>query len=159
LQGPRREFAAVARHAVAGIARRDDQSANLRLASGLPRVVQAQGASVPRSRRSMSLKSAPDLSYDLPPAGERNRHLGNPIVTHRSTLIRYPAGTMTPPRQKNAAGVKTMGEAHLVAPRPQEWRAMRWPRSTCRRQPPNPGLTSGLPRVVRGILARAARGA
>jgi hypothetical protein len=70
------------------------------------------GASVPRSRR-MSLKSAPDLSYDLPPADERkgktkaesDRHLGNPIVTHQSTLIRYPAGTMAPPRQKNVVGM------------------------------------------------------
>jgi hypothetical protein len=61
----------------------------------------------------MSLKSAPDLSYDLPPADERkgktkaesDRHLCNPIVTHRSTLIRYPAGTMAPPRQKNVVGM------------------------------------------------------
>jgi hypothetical protein len=83
---------------------------------GGPFVVLARqrGGSVPRSRRSMSLESAPDRSYDVPPADERkgktkaesDRHLGNPIVTHRSTLIRYPAGTMTPPRQKNAVGVK-----------------------------------------------------
>ena len=72
-------------------------------------------ASVPRSRPGISLKSAPDLPYDLPPADERkrkttaesNRHLGNPIVTHRFTLIRHPAGTKAPPRQKNVVGKGT----------------------------------------------------
>jgi hypothetical protein len=79
----------------------------------------------------MSPKSAPDLSYDLPPADERkgktkaesDRHLGNLIVTHRSTLIRYPAGTMAPPRQKNVVGMNywrrvgpdSRGAAHAVA--------------------------------------------
>ena len=63
---------------------------------------------------SMSLKSAPDLSYNVPPAdeckgktkAESDRHLGNLIVTHRSTLIRYPASTMAPPRQKNVVGME-----------------------------------------------------
>ena len=57
----------------------------------------------------MSLKSAPDLSYDVPPADERKgktkaesgRNLGNLIVTHWSTIIRYPIGTMAHPRQKD----------------------------------------------------------
>jgi len=65
----------------------------------------------------MSLKSAPDLPYDLPPADERkgktraesDRHLGNPIVTHRSMLIRYPVGTMAPPRPKNVVGMELGG--------------------------------------------------
>jgi hypothetical protein len=62
----------------------------------------------------MSLKSAPDLSYNVPRADERkgktkaesDRQLGNLIVTHRSTLIRYPAGTMAPPWQKNVVGME-----------------------------------------------------
>jgi hypothetical protein len=62
----------------------------------------------------MSLEGAPDRSYDVPPADERkgktkaesDRHLGNPTVTHRSTMIRYPAGAMTPPGQKNVVGMK-----------------------------------------------------
>jgi hypothetical protein len=72
------------------------------LTSGLPRVMEGLcgGASVPRPCRIMSLESAPDRSYDVPPADERkgktkaesDRHLGNPTVTHRSTMIRYPAG-------------------------------------------------------------------
>src|ERR1700693_3831287 len=53
---------------------------------------QERGASVPCSYRSMSLESAPDRSYDVPPADERkgktraesDRRLGNLIVTHRS---------------------------------------------------------------------------
>jgi hypothetical protein len=57
----------------------------------------------------MSPKSAPDIAYDLPPARERkgktradsDRHLGNPIACHRSTLIRDPAVAMASPRQKN----------------------------------------------------------
>src|SRR5882724_575270 len=61
----------------------------------------------------MSLKSAPDRSYDVPPADERkgktkaesDRHLGNPVITHRSTLTRHPAGTRAAPRQKNVAGM------------------------------------------------------
>ena len=86
------------------------------LTSGLPRVMEGLcgGASVPRPCRIMSLESAPDRSYDVPPADERkgktkaesDRHLGNPTVTHRSTMIRYPAGAMTPPGQKNVVGMK-----------------------------------------------------
>jgi hypothetical protein len=80
---------------------------------------QERGASVPCSYRSMSLESAPDRSYDVPPADERkgktraesDRRLGNLIVTHRSTIIRYPAGTMAPPRQKNVAGMKLLAKA------------------------------------------------
>src|SRR5271156_3730228 len=61
----------------------------------------------------MSLESAPDRSYDVPPADERkgkakaegDRYLGKPIITHRSTLTRYPAGTRASPRQKNVAGM------------------------------------------------------
>lgn len=61
----------------------------------------------------MSLESAPDRSYDVPPADERkgkakaegDRYLGNPIVTHRFTVIRYPADTMAPPRQENVVGM------------------------------------------------------
>src|SRR5712675_210892 len=61
----------------------------------------------------MSLKSAPDRPYDVPPADERkgktkaesDRHLGNPIITHQSTLTRHPAGTRAAPRQKNVAGM------------------------------------------------------
>jgi hypothetical protein len=56
----------------------------------------------------MSLKRAADLCYDLPPADERkgetgdesDRHLGNPIVIHRSTIIGHPAGTMTGSRRR-----------------------------------------------------------
>jgi hypothetical protein len=63
----------------------------------------------------MSLKRAADICYDLPPADERkgetgdesDRHLGNPIVIHRSTIIRHPAGTMAPPRQENVVGKGT----------------------------------------------------
>lgn len=63
--------------------------------------------------RRRSLKGAPDFSYDLPPTdegkgetgAESDRHLGNPTVTHQSTLIRYPAGTMAPPRHKNVVGM------------------------------------------------------
>jgi hypothetical protein len=36
---------------------------------------------------------------------ESDHHLGKSIVAHRSTLIRYPAGTMARPRQKNVAGM------------------------------------------------------
>jgi hypothetical protein len=62
-----------------------------------------------------SPKSAPDLSYDLPPADEckgetgteSDRDLGNPIVAHRSTLIRHPAGRWRPQRQKNVVGKGT----------------------------------------------------
>jgi hypothetical protein len=61
----------------------------------------------------MSLESAPDRSYDVPPADERkgktkaggDHCLGTLIITHRSTLIRYRADTMAPPRQKNVASM------------------------------------------------------
>jgi hypothetical protein len=61
----------------------------------------------------MSLESAPDRSYDVPPADERkgkakaegDRYLGRPIITHRSTLIPHPAGTRAAPRQKNVTGI------------------------------------------------------
>jgi hypothetical protein len=78
----------------------------------------------PASRRSMSLKRAQDFSYDLPPADERkgetgdesDRHLGNSKVTHRSMLIRYPAGTMAPPRQKNVVGLNSWRWTGWTAP-------------------------------------------
>jgi hypothetical protein len=62
----------------------------------------------------MSLESAPDRSYDVPPADERkgkakaegDRHLGIPKITHWSTLTRYPADTVAGARQKNVADVK-----------------------------------------------------
>jgi hypothetical protein len=61
----------------------------------------------------MSLESAPDRSYDVPPADEckgkakadGDHYLGKLIAIHGSTLTRYPAGTMAPPRQKNVAGI------------------------------------------------------
>jgi hypothetical protein len=70
-----------------------------------------------------SLERTQDISYDLPPADQRkgetgaesDRNLGNPTVTHQSTLIRYPAGTMAPPRQKNVAGMELGRGAHAVA--------------------------------------------
>jgi len=76
-----------------------------------------------------SLKRTQDLSYDLPPTdegkgetgAESDRYLGNPTVTHQTVLIRYPAGTMTGSRQKNAAGMKTIGlrnrASHFTAKR------------------------------------------
>ena len=87
-------------------------------------------ASVPRSYRSMSLESAPDRSYDVPPADERkgktraesDRRLGNLIVTHRSTIIRYPAGTMAPPRQKNVAGMNYWRRPAAIRPMSAESR-------------------------------------
>jgi hypothetical protein len=71
-----------------------------------------RGAWVPGIYRSTSLQSAPDRAYDVPPADKRKgeakaeseRYLGKPIITHRYTLTRYPAGTMAPSRQKNVAG-------------------------------------------------------
>jgi hypothetical protein len=61
----------------------------------------------------MSLESAPDRSYDVPPADERegkakdegDRYLGKITITHGSTLTRYPAGTRAAPRQDDVAGM------------------------------------------------------
>jgi hypothetical protein len=61
----------------------------------------------------MSLESAPNLSYDLPPTDERkgktkaesDRYLRKLIISHRAKLTRYPAGTMAASRQKNVAGI------------------------------------------------------
>jgi hypothetical protein len=76
-----------------------------------------------------SLKRTQDLSYDLPPTdegkgetgAESDRYLGNPTVTHQTMVIRYPAGTMTGSRQKNAAAMKTIGlrnrASHVTASR------------------------------------------
>jgi hypothetical protein len=61
----------------------------------------------------MSLESAPNLSYDLPPTDERkgktkaesDRYLRKLIISHRAKLTRYPAGTMAASRQKNVVGI------------------------------------------------------
>jgi hypothetical protein len=84
----------------------------------------ARGFSPALAQPSMSLKSAPDRSYDLPPADERkgqtsaqrDQHLGNLIVTHWSTLIRYPAGTRAAPRQKNVAGMNYFRRPAAIRP-------------------------------------------
>jgi hypothetical protein len=47
---------------------------------------------------------------------DSDRYL-NPIVTHRSTLIRYPATTMTRPGQKNFVGMNEGGTAEAVTGR------------------------------------------
>jgi hypothetical protein len=90
----------------------------------------------------MSPKSAPDISYDLPPAGQRqgktradsDRHLGNPTLCHRFTLIRDPADTMAPPRRYYGAGhlSPTSGRNAPLSPRPSAAlsprpRAFPWP--------------------------------
>ena len=72
-----------------------------------------RGRGTQHSLRSTSLESAPDRSHDVPPADERkgkatadgDHCLGKLIIIHRSTLTRYPAGTMAAPRRKNVAGI------------------------------------------------------
>jgi hypothetical protein len=83
-----------------------------------------RGASVPRSYRSMSLKSAPDRSYDVPPADERegkakaegDRNLGKIIITHGSTLTRDPAGTRAASRQEDVAGMNYLRRPAAIRP-------------------------------------------
>jgi hypothetical protein len=72
----------------------------------------------------MSLESAPDRSYDVPPADERegeakaegDRYLGEIIITHGSTLTRYPAGTRAAPRQEDVAGMNYFRRPAAIRP-------------------------------------------
>src|SRR5580700_6942402 len=98
----------------------------------------------------MSLKSAPDLSYDVPPADERkgktkaesDRHLGNLIVTHRSTLIRYRPARWRPKAEKRrwhelgGCPAGTMVRTDLCQHRLTRSPPMRWRRSVHLRSPP-----------------------
>jgi hypothetical protein len=80
----------------------------------------------------MSLESAKDRSYDVPPAderkgkakAERDRCLGKPIITHRSTLTRYPVGTRAAPRQKNVAGMNYWRRPAAIRPMSAESRGV-----------------------------------
>jgi hypothetical protein len=80
----------------------------------------------------MSLESAKDRSYDVPPAderkgkakAERDRCLGKPIITHRSMLTRYPVGTRAAPRQKNVAGMNYWRRPAAIRPMSAESRGV-----------------------------------
>jgi hypothetical protein len=131
----------------------------------------AQGFGPALSRRSMSLKCAPDLSYDVPPANERkgktraesDRHLGNLIVTHRSTLIRYPAGTMALPRQERrwhelgGGPAGTMVRTDLCQHRLTRSPPMRWRRSAGTPGPPAQPAPAAFLESANGMLIFAFR--
>src|SRR5580700_8444025 len=80
----------------------------------------------------MSLESAKDRSYDVPPAderkgkakAERDRCLGKPIITHRYMLTRYPVGTRAAPRQKNVAGMNYWRRPAAIRPMSAESRGV-----------------------------------
>jgi hypothetical protein len=102
-----------------------DQGGRGRREVGLTGQARARGLRSPRSCRSVSLESAPDRSYDVPPADERKgkakaegeRDLGKPIITHRPTLTRCPAGTRADLRQKNVSRKKKPPNRNMIDPR------------------------------------------